>query len=162
MRRTRIVGLFTVAALPVCAWSSVSSRTSAQSDQDNACALLTTAQVSTALGTTVESGQPLVASNPKVCGWAPPGGPQIDGKKVTVALMTLKSYETGKTPMKGIEKSPLTGVGDDAIYITAGGLGTGLNVQKGNSAFQVRVGGFKKDQAKEIEKALALEILKKV
>jgi hypothetical protein len=41
-------------------------------------------------------------------------------------------------------------------------MGTGLNVKKGNSAFQVRVGGFKPEQEKQIEKSLALEILKKL
>jgi hypothetical protein len=36
-----------------------------------------------------------------------------------------------------------------------------LQVKKGTSAYSVRVGGFKPDQEREIEKALALEILKK-
>ena len=127
----------------------------------DACALLTTAQVSAALGTAVEAGKP-IAPNVKSCGWAPPGGPKIDAKKVTVTLITLKSFDAGKTPVQGIEKTPLSGVGDDAVYITTPGFGTGLNVKKGNSAFQVRVGGFKAGQEKEIEKALALEIIKKL
>jgi hypothetical protein len=76
--------------------------------------------------------------------------------------MTVKSFETSKPPVKSIEKAPLSGVGDDAIYITTGGFGTALNVKKGNSAFQVRVGGFKMEQEKDIEKSLALEILKKL
>jgi len=140
------------------AWSAGRPRTQG----GDACALLTAAQVSAALGTTVEAGKPLVASNPKSCGWAPPGGPKIDGRKVIVQLSTPKSFDASKTPMNGIEKTPLTGVGDDAIYITTPGFGTGLNVRKGNSAFQVRVGGFKPDKEKEIEKTLALEILKKL
>jgi hypothetical protein len=156
-RTTSIVSL-AVTAVALSGWTSSSPHAQA----GDACALLTTAQVSTALGTTVEAGKPLVASNPKSCGWAPPGGPQIDGKKVTVTLTTPKSFETGKTPMQGIEKAPLAGVGDDALYITTPGFGTGLNVKKGNTAFQVRVGGFKPDQEKAIEKALALEILKKL
>jgi hypothetical protein len=128
----------------------------------DACALLTTAQVTTALGTTVETGKPIVQSNPRICGWAPPGGPKIDGKKLTVSMLTTRGFELGKTPMEGIEKVPVTGVGDDALFITAGGLGTSLNVKKGGSGFTVRVGGFKKDQEMQIEKALALEILKKM
>ena len=128
----------------------------------DACALLTTAKVSAALGTTVESGKPVIASKPTICGWAPPGGPQIDGKKLTLTLITLQSFENGKKPLKGIEKVPLSGVGDDAIYITTGGFGTALNVKKGSGGFQVRVGGFKKDQEMAVEKALALEVLKKM
>jgi len=138
------------------------SRTSRAAQEGDACTLLTTAQVSAALGTSVEAGKPLVASSPRVCGWAPPGGPQIGGKKLTVTLLTAKSFEMSKTPVNNVEKAPLSGVGDDAIYITSGGLGTGLNVKKGNSAFQVRVGGFTTEQEKEIEKSLALQILKKL
>jgi hypothetical protein len=134
----------------------------AAAQKGDACTLLTTAQVTTALGTNVEPGKPIIASNPKICGWAPAGGPKIDGKKLTLTLITLQSFENGKKPLEGIEKVPLSGVGDDAIYITTGGFGTALNVKKGGGGFQVRVGGFKKDQEMAIEKALALEVLKKM
>ncbi len=153
-----LVPLLTVVAIST--WRNPLPSPSTQ--QGDACSLLSTAQVTTALGTNVEPGKPLIASNPRVCGWAPPGGPKIDGKKLTLTLMTLQSFETGKKPAEGIEKTPLGGVGDDAIYITTGGFGTALNVKKGGGAFQVRVGGFKKDQEMEIEKALALEVLKKM
>jgi hypothetical protein len=157
MQPTKSIASIAVAVLVLSAW-----RTSRARQEGDACTLLTTAQVSAALGTTVDAGKPVVASSPRLCGWAPPAGPQIGGKKLTVLLMTAKSFETSKTPVNNVEKAPLSGVGDDAIYITSGGLGTALNVKKGNSAFQVRVGGFKTEQEKEIEKSLALEILKKV
>src|SRR5262249_49336674 len=115
-----------------------------------------------ALATAVGAAVPMIKSKPTTCGWAPPGGPHIDAKKVTLTLSTPKSFETSKKPMNGIEKTALNGVGDDALYITTPGMGTGLNVRKGASAFQVRVGGFKPEQEKQIEKALALEILKKL
>ena len=162
MRRTTSIAAFAMTLPLVAAWSARPSNAIAQGDKDNACSLLTTEQVSAALATTVEAGKPIIAGNPKICGWAPPGGPQIDAKKLTVSLISLASFENGKKPMKGIPKSPLSGVGDDAIYITTGGFGTALNVKKGDSAFQVRVGGFKPDQEKAVEKALALEILKKL
>jgi hypothetical protein len=155
-RTTSMLSLIT-AAVALSAWAAPS-----RAQGRDACALLTTAQVTAALGTAVEAGVPLVASNPTSCGWAPPGGPHIDAKKVMIQLSTLKSFDAAKKPMAGIEKTPLSGVGDDAIYITTPGFGTGLNVRKGNSAFQVRVGGFKPDKEKEIEKALAIEILKKM
>jgi len=128
----------------------------------DACSLLTTAQVSAALGTAVEAGKHIIESNPRVCGWAPAGGPKVDGKKLTLTVMPLQSFENGKKPMKGIEKLPLGGVGDDAIYITTPGFGTALNVKKGSSAFQLRVGGFKPDEEKAIEKALAPQVLAKL
>lgn len=162
MRQIASIASFALALPLLTASSARPSVVIAQGDKDNACLLLTTAQVAAALGTTVEAGKPLIANSPKTCGWAPPGGPQIDGKKLTVSLISLASFENGKKPMEGIAKTPLSGVGDDAIYITTGGFGTSLEVKKGSSAFQVRVGGFKPDQEKAIEKALALEILKKL
>jgi hypothetical protein len=158
MRPTKSIASLAVAVLVLSAWSTSSNAP----QEGDACMLLTPAQVSAALGATVEAGKRVVSSSPRVCGWAPPGGPHIDAKKVTLTLMTVKSFETSKTPVESIKKAPLSGVGDDAIYITTGGFGTALNVKKGNSAFQVRVGGFKPEQEKEIEKFLALEILKKL
>jgi hypothetical protein len=155
MYRTTPMFIVTVAVVGLSASTS-------HAQGGDACKLLTTAQVTAALGAAVEAGVPLVASNPTSCGWAPPGGPHIDAKKVMVSLSNPKSFEASKKPMNGIEKTPLSGVGDDAIYITTPGFGTGLNVRKGTSAFQVRVGGFKPDKEKEIEKALAIEILKKL
>jgi len=157
MHRTNGIVSLALAALSLSAVAPVS-----HAQGGNACALLTKAQVIAALGTAVEAGVPMVASNPTTCGWAPPGGPHIDAKKVTVTLSTPKSFEAAKKPMNGIEKTALSGVGDDAIYITTPGFGTGLSVRRGNSAFQVRVAGSKPEQEKQIEKALAIEILKKM
>jgi hypothetical protein len=159
MQPTHLLVTVSLVAL-ASAWNPPASPPTIQ--KGDACSLLTTAQVSAALGTGVEAGKPIVASNPKICGWAPPGGPKIDGKKLTLTLITLQSFDNGKKPLQGIEKVPLSGVGDDAIYITTGGFGTALNVKKGSGGFQVRVGGFKKDQEMQVEKTLALEVLKKL
>jgi hypothetical protein len=160
MRSTPTITAFSAVTLLLGAHAPTGPRNHWQAS--DACSLLTTAQVSAALGTTVEAGKHVIESNPRVCGWAPAGGPKINGKKVTLTIMTLQSFETGKKPVNGIEKSPLGGVGDDAIYITTPGFGTALNVKKGSSAFQLRVGGFKPDEEKAIEKALAPQVLAKL
>src|SRR5262245_16568896 len=103
MYRTTSISSFIIAAVALTASPS-------HAQAGNACTLLTTAQVTAALGTAVEAGVPLVASNPTSCGWAPAGGPHIDAKKVMVQLSTPKSFAASKTPMNGIEKTPLTGV----------------------------------------------------
>lgn len=77
-------------------------------------------------------------------------------------LTPVDRFTNAKTPVKGITKTPVSGVGDDAYYITTPGLGTGLNVKKGNSAFQIRVNGFPVDQTKAMEKTLALDVLAKL
>jgi hypothetical protein len=130
--------------------------------QDDACALLTQQEVGAALGVAVEKGQPLVPNDRKLCGWAPPGGPKIDGKKATLLLTTPREHDFGKTPVSGIEKTPVSGVGDDAYYVTTPGFGTAINVKKGARAFQLRVGGFPKAKEEAIEKSLAVLVLKRL
>ena len=71
-------------------------------------------------------------------------------------------YATAKTPVKGIEKTPVAGVGDDAFFSTAQGLGTGLAFKKGDSAFDLHVFGFPVEEIKAKEKTLAADILGKL
>lgn len=129
----------------------------------DACALLDRVQVSAALGATVAPGQRLVPRDPRSCGWAEPGGPRLTARKVVLTLMTERQFDVGKQPMQGITKTPAPGIGDDAYYVTAKGLGTALNVRKGAFFFQVKVGGTSAvDAIKAAEKKLALEVLPKV
>jgi hypothetical protein len=157
VRSTSTIAALSALALVVGPRSFITR--SHRSQSPDACSLLTVAQVSAALGTTVEAGKRLIASDPRSCGWAPAGGPKIGGKKVTLTLISVQSFETGKKPVQGLEKSALSGVGDDAVYITTPPFDTALNVKKGNAAFQLRVGGFKTEEEKAIEKALAPQVL---
>jgi hypothetical protein len=121
--------------------------------------LLTTAQVGAVLDVTVGAGKPLGA---KSCDWTAPGQPTgITAKKVTVTMLDERGFAAAKMPIysKGITKTSVTGVGDEAIFGTTGGLVGTLAVKKGNVAFVVHVYGFPLDQIEAKEKNLALEIL---
>jgi hypothetical protein len=139
----------------------------------DACALLTAPQISTALGASVGPGKPILPNHTTVCTWLERGVPEGTERNVSVSLMTPKSFEIGKTPMTGITKTPVSGLGDDAYFVEAHGMAAGLSVKKGDTCFQVRTRSnptwFKtgktpeseaKDQA--VDRALALEILKKL
>jgi hypothetical protein len=139
----------------------------------DACALLTSPQVSSALGAAVGAGKPILPNHATVCTWLEQGVPAGTERNVSVSLMTLKSFEIGKTPMTGITKTPVSGLGDDAYFVEAHGMAAGLSVKKGDTCFQVRTRSnptwFKtgktpeseqKDQA--VDRTLALEILKKL
>jgi hypothetical protein len=97
-----------------------------------------------------------------LCGWAPAGGPKIGGKKLSVNVLTERALEVGKTPTQDTPKEPLGGVGDDAYYITASAFGTALSLKKGGAYVQIRVAGFPVDKAKEVEKALAPQLVSKL
>jgi hypothetical protein len=69
-------------------------------------------------------------------------------------LTPAERFENAKTPVEGITKTPVSGVGEDAYYIESG-LNTSLYVRKGASVFQMIVFGFSKEQVKTMEKTLA-------
>jgi hypothetical protein len=139
----------------------------------DACALLTAPQVSNALGAVIAPGQPILPNNATVCTWTEQGVPAGTERNVSVSLLTVKSFENGKTPVTGMAKTPVSGLGDAAYFVESHGAIAGLSVRKGDACFQIRARSnpkwFKtgktpeseaKDQA--VDRALALEILKKL
>jgi hypothetical protein len=125
------------------------------------CSLLTTEQVSAALGTQVEAGK---AVGPKMCQWLVPNQPNsLAGKKVAVTLQDMRGFNYAKMPVNDsrITKTPVSGIGDEAVQGTTVGKVTTLSVRKGDSAFTVHVTGFPVEQAQSMEKSLALQILPK-
>jgi hypothetical protein len=67
-----------------------------------------------------------------------------------------------KVMQKSVVKTPVTGIGDDAVFVATSGIGTGLYVKKGNFAFQIRVFGFPVEEIEAKEKILAENILAKL
>jgi hypothetical protein len=135
----------------------------------DACSLLTSAKVSAVLGVSVGTGEKLVPNSAAVCGWQVAGEKSIDRKRVVLSIYTqmgsrtpIQRFNTAKTPIQGVTKEPISGVGDEAIFATTPGLGTGLIFRKADSAFDLRVYGFPVDQLKAKEKALAQEVLAKL
>jgi hypothetical protein len=125
------------------------------------CSVLTSAQVSDVLGVPVADGQHLATT---VCQWAPSGASTANSKKLTVTFQNARAFDYAKTPVPSakITKTPVTGIGDDAVLGTTQGVATVLTVKKGDVVFVVHVFGLPDDQAAAKEKALALKILQKI
>ena len=126
------------------------------------CSLLTPDQVSAVLGSKVEPGK---AVGSKMCEWRLPNQPNsLNGKKAALILQDSRAFAYAKMPVNDstITKTPVTGVGDEAIQGTTAGKVTTLSVRKGDTAFTVHVTGFPIDQAQAMEKTLALQILPKL
>jgi hypothetical protein len=128
----------------------------------DACALLTQAQVRAVLAVSVGGGERISPDSPKLCAWAEPGGMTANKKRVLTALITVDMFMHEKHPLQGITEKQLSGVGDEAHYMTTPGFGTGLSVKKGGFVFKVRVYGFSQDQVEAKEKTLALDVLAKL
>jgi hypothetical protein len=145
----------------VCAFAAGSARAAYADAPSDPCALLTPAQISTVVGATVAAGQPIGATG---CSWTATAPTNRPGPKVmvTISLMDVARYDSLKTAPTRFRGTPLSGVGDDAVYATAVALTT-LSVKTGAVAFIVRLYGVQgTDKQMAMEKALALDMLVKL
>ncbi len=171
----------TTVALTLVAFLTLFTATSAFAAADDSCSLLTQAQVSSVLGVSVGAGQHpseemhVPPSNPAIdrlaCAWSEPGKNSLIAKRVTLnifgmigSLTPVERFNNAKMPIRGITKTAVTGVGDDAFYMVSQSRVT-LHVKKGNSVFEMMVGGFhaqQLEQVKTMEKTLAQDALGKL
>lgn len=162
MNEYRNRGRLAVAALVVGVWTL--GPRAAEAAVPDACALLTQAQVSAALGVEVDPGRRPVVSDPRMCNWREQGKPEGPARNVLVTLTGAKNFKAGKTPEPGI--------GDEAYFLKSGRFPFRLIVRKGAAYFQVMARSkamsptdrmtVSDDQDRAVEKTVALEILKKL
>lgn len=134
----------------------------------NACSLLTPAQVSAVLGVPV-AGKAL---GPNACIWVQTGvKPGSAKRRVNLILLGMPGYSGGyavaKTPNALTTATHVSGLGDDAYYLSmTSGENMELRVKKGSVAFGILVPPsgtpFTPDQIKAKEKTLAVEICSKL
>jgi hypothetical protein len=121
------------------------------------CSLLTQSAVSAAAGVSVDAGKPIATTG---CSW------QSEKPHVIVTVSfpgpAMNGLFTKETPTPGVTKTHVGGIGDDALYVTAGALST-LYVKHANDILMLRVYGVPDhDKQKSIEKTLAADVLKKL
>lgn len=150
---------------------AVGSARGAHAAQPPPCSLLTQAQVSKTLGTAIVAGK---QKDQFDCEWDQVGWTMVKGVRVLLhvlgpegTLTVADQFDAIKMPLpvKGITKTPLSGVGDDAVYGIAGVSAPELTVKKGDVVFQVWIQGFPRNQVdavKAMEKTLALDIVAKL
>jgi hypothetical protein len=136
----------------ICVSAVLGSRTAAA--QSPPCSLLTSAQVTAAVGVSVGAAQPIANTG---CSWS---GPHMI---VTVSLWDGSKWDQMKTPLPNMNRTAVSGLGDDAFYTTMGSASlkqfTTLSVKKGATAYVIKVyGGTVADQM-SMEKALAGNVL---
>ena len=139
----------------VCGLSVLAaSRADAQSARDP-CALVTQAQVTSALGAKVDPGQPIGKTG---CQWSTDQKAKTGHVMVTLSIWDENKWFSHKsTP--GIPMKPASGIGDDAYFATLGDL-TSLHVKKGKSTLDLRVYGLHDTtKQEEIERSVAKDAL---
>jgi len=173
MRATTGFAALAVAIL-VFAIAAVPSASAAP--PDDACALVTQAQVSAAVGVSMGAGTHVTPTFVKVCTWNPSGASRKDVNSITVSYEDAASYEAGKRLMQqtqaavnqkegaaSMANQSASGIGDDAYYTSMGAGYMGLMLKKGNVSLKIAIyGEMPADKKKAAEKTLALQALSKL
>jgi hypothetical protein len=132
---------------------------------EDACTLLTAAEVSTALGVKVDPGKRPVETDPTLCNWRESGKPEGPARNVLVTLIQVGSFEHAKQPSHNLRKT-IGGVGDEAYFFQPSRLPVNLFVKTGSVYFKIMARSSVTDPAAEqngtIDKALAAKIIKKL
>ena len=163
-RRLAGAALVTFCTSTLCGLPAVAATGPADS-----CALLTQSQVSAALGVGVDPGKHPVAPDPLFCNWREQGKPEGPARNVIVTLIDAAKFEREKTSLVRGPKTPEPDIGDEAYYYKAGRFPFNLIVKKGAVYFRIMVRSDAgdhspavDDQDKKVDRALAIEILKKL
>lgn len=124
------------------------------------CSLLTAAQVSAALGATAGEGTPVAT---KLCQWSAPGKGG-SSQKVALTISDAQRFAMAKMPVSNpnITKTPVSGVGDEAVYGTTAGQAASITVKKGDSYFSVSLMGVPMSNAQAVATQLAKDVLAKL
>ena len=140
----------------ICASAALGSKTAA-AQAVAPCSLLTSAQVTAVVGVSVGAAQPIANTG---CSWS---GPHMI---VSVSLWDGSKWDRMKTPMPGMNRTAVSGLGDDAFYTTMGpASGTQfatLSIKKGATAYLIKVYGPSMTEQMSMEKTLAGSVLAKL
>ena len=144
---------------------------------NDACSLVTQAQVSAALGASMGAGSHVTPTFLRTCTWNPSGSSGNGVRALTLYIQSADQYEAGKQmleqmkTMAKVEKhgnsqppviTPLSGIGDDAFYLDMANT-MSLIAKKGNVEFKfVIYGDLPGEKKKAAEKTLALEVVSKL
>ena len=131
---------------------------------DDACSLLTPAQVGAALNAPVGAGSYVTPTFKKTCTWNTNSDVTTGAPYVTLMLESSDGYQARKETFQMRTKAvtSVSGLGDDAYYLAAGNYAA-LLVKKGNVAFKVAVYGRAPLEQKEaVAKTLAEQVVSKL
>src|ERR1700722_14703474 len=154
-----------VATIALCIAAAAVGAVAQAAAPDDACALLTPAQVTGAAGLAFGPGTYVTPTFKTTCTWNATGDvKQQDAKIITLMLEGAEAFQAGKQKVqsKMLPGSSASGIGDDAYFVGMGKLAS-LFVRKGNVAFKVTVyGQLPLEKMQAMESALAQQVVAKL
>jgi hypothetical protein len=132
-----VAGLLVLVLSIAASRSSATLRNSARLREKNPCALLSTADASTALEQPSQPGAPEFGTG---CVWSPQSPPKDTSRKVLVNFHDVAAYNIAKHGNALTKIESFAGLGDDAFYqLYAKGGYPFLWVKKGDQAISIRI-----------------------
>jgi hypothetical protein len=129
---------------------------------EDACTLLTAAEVGNALGSAVDAGGHVTPTFLKTCTWT---SSTKGGGTVTLNLQSAEQFDSGRKLAaygKSVSAVSVGGIGDDAYFFGPAPL-TSLIVRKGAHAFKIAVyAKIPADKQQAVEKSLASLVVGKL
>jgi hypothetical protein len=129
----------------------------------DACSLATLAEVSAAIHFTVNVQT--IGGGGESCTWTFADPNQMNGfNTAKLELISPSIFAINQADQADATVTPVTGLGDAAVFVDAGADGIGLSVEKGSAAFTVSVLGiaYTPAQVKDDERALAAYVLARI
>jgi len=131
------------------------------------CSSVSQVSITTVLSSAVGDGKP---TRLRDCVWPQPGS-GLNAKSVLLEILEpignqtpANRFNTAKAPLpiKGITKTPVSSIGDEAVHVAADPIRTALYVRKGNFVFRVQADGLAAEEARAKDKAKAGNFLAKL
>jgi hypothetical protein len=123
------------------------------------CSLLTPDQIKAVINSPVEPGEPGVAKDSNDCTWSDHRGED----RVYIALRPRANFQTTRAQIEkaGGHPTSVTGVGEDAFFVSSGDSSVALYVLAKNHLLLLTVNGpsATQEQNQAFEKTLATQIL---
>ena len=124
------------------------------------CKLITDAEAAAVLGKPVDPGQP-PEPGASTCLFTTTG---LSLDSIEITVLDLAEFKPTQKSITGLTITQVSGIGDDAYYISIGGGHVVLNVRKGQSVFSASVllKGASDSQLMASEKGLAMLVLGRI
>jgi hypothetical protein len=164
------LGVFAVAAMIFGLFvGTENARAAGQPAENDACAMVSPADWSKALGVKMGEGKHTTETYVKTCTWNTAEKATPDLKFVTLDLQTTDRFDAGKRAAMGMMQATMnyevvSELGDDAYFLSAKtDKITELFVKKGSGAFKVAIyGDMPTDKKKAAAKEIAGEVVGKM
>ena len=146
--------------IAICIAGAAIAHSASAATLDDACAVLTPAQVSAAVGAAVGVGTYIMPTFKKTCTWTTAAN---GGRIVTLNLQSLSQFQgEKKSASYGQPLVAIGGIGDEAYWFGAGSL-VSIIAKKGDVAVKVSVyARIPIEQRQAAEKALAMQAVSRL